>query len=66
MIPRNTAREPITEQTIADVETEIKQAAENIRRNDLPKRCTAENCSKCHFGHLCLSRAEQKTILNGG
>ena len=62
----NTARKPITEQTIADVETEIRQAAENIRRNNLPKRCTAENCSKCHFGHLCLSRAEQKMILNGG
>lgn len=56
----NTAREPITEATITGVESEIKQAADSIRRNDLPKKCSKENCSKCRLGHLCLSRAEQK------
>ena len=56
----NTARESVTEGLIENVETEIRQAADSIRKNDLPKRCSKESCSKCHLGHLCLSRAEQK------
>lgn len=56
----NTAREPVTSATLEGVETEIKQAADSIRRNDLPRKCSKENCSKCRLGHLCLSRAEQK------
>lgn len=56
----NTAREPVTEKLTVDVETEIKQAADSIRRNDLPKSCSKENCTSCHLGHLCLSRGEQK------
>ena len=57
----NYARESVTEGLIEGVEAEIKQAADSIRRNDLPRRCCKENCSKCRLGHLCLSRAEQKT-----
>ena len=55
----NTAREPVTATTLEGVETDIKQAAASIRRNDLPRRCSKENCSKCRLGHLCLSRTEQ-------
>lgn len=56
----NTARQPVGADLIEGVEAEIKQAADSIRRNDLPRRCSKENCSKCRLGHLCLSRAEQK------
>lgn len=56
----NTAREPVTTATVEGVESEIKQAADSIRRNDLPKNCSKENCSKCRLGHLCLSKADQK------
>lgn len=59
----NTAREPVTEGLIENVESEIRQAADSIRKNDLPKRCSKESCSKCHLGHLCLSRAEQKKYV---
>lgn len=59
----NTAREPVTDATIAGVETEIKQAADSIRRNDLPRRCSKESCSKCRLGHLCLSKTEQKKYI---
>lgn len=59
----NTAREPVTADLATAVETEIRQAADNIRRNNLPRRCSAENCSKCHLSHLCLSKAEQKKTL---
>ncbi len=56
----NTARESVRENLTESVETEIRQAADSIRRNHLPKRCSKENCSKCRLSHLCLSRAEQK------
>lgn len=54
----NTAREPVTATTLEGVETEIKQAADSIRRNDLPKHCSKENCLKCRLNHLCLGRKE--------
>lgn len=56
----NTARQPVSADLIEGVEAEIKQAADSIRRNDLPRKCSKENCSKCRLGHLCLSRTEQK------
>lgn len=56
----NTAREPVGADLIEGVETEIKQAADSIRRNDLSRRCSKESCSKCRLGHLCLSKTEQK------
>lgn len=59
----NSAREPVTDSLLTDVETEIQQAAENIRKNNLPRRCNRENCSKCHLSHLCLSRTEQREYI---
>lgn len=61
----NTAREPVTANLATTVETEIRQAADNIRKNNLPRRCSAESCSKCHLSHLCLSKAEQKNYIGG-
>lgn len=56
----NTARELVTTATVEGVEAEIRQAADSIRRNDLPKNCSKESYSKCRLGHLCLSKADQK------
>lgn len=56
----NSAREPVGADLIEGVATEIRQAADSIRRNDLPRRCSKETCSKCRLGHLCLSRKEQR------
>lgn len=58
----NRATKPITDGLIADVESEIRSAAENIRKNNLPKKCSKETCSKCHHSHLCLSKREQKAM----
>lgn len=59
----NTARVAVTDSLITDVETEIRQAVDCIQKNELPKKCSKENCSKCHLSHLCLSRAEQKKYI---
>ncbi len=61
----NSAREPITAETVQGVENEIKTAADHIRRNDLPKRCGAESCAKCRMAHLCLNKSERKKYLGG-
>nr|WP_279310257.1 PD-(D/E)XK nuclease family protein [Ruminococcus bicirculans (ex Wegman et al. 2014)] len=61
----NTAREPVTTDLTTAVETEIRQTADNIRKNNLPRHCSAESCSKCHLSHLCLSKMEQKKYTGG-
>lgn len=61
----NSAKESITDNMIEEVRTEIKDAAANIRRNHLPRKCARENCSKCHFNYLCLSKAEKKDFAIG-
>ena len=61
----NNVRESITDRMIEEVQTDIKDAAANIRRNHLPKKCDKENCSKCHFDYLCLSKAEKKAFEIG-
>ena len=54
------AREEITENVITDVKKDIKVAADNIRNNNLPRRCEKEKCVKCHYNYLCLSKTEKK------
>ena len=61
----NTAREPVTADLATVVETEIRQAADEIRKNNLPRHCSKESCAKCHLSHLCLSKTEQKTYIGG-
>ena len=61
----NNVRESITDRMIEEVQTDIKDAAAKIRRNHLPRKCDKENCSKCHFNYLCLSKAEKKTFEIG-
>lgn len=61
----NTARKPITQDTVAAVKDDIREAAQHIRKNELYKKCSKENCSKCHLSHLCLSKTEQNTYTGG-
>ena len=61
----NNVRESITDRLIEEVQTDIKDAAANIRRNHLPRKCDKENCSKCHFNYLCLSKPEKKAFEIG-
>ena len=57
---QNSARNNVTENVISEVEQEIRDAADNIRNNHLPRQCSLEKCSKCHLNYLCLSKKEQK------
>lgn len=58
----NSAKEPITNTVIDEVKKEITDAANNIRKNNLPRKCNKDNCSKCHLNYLCLSKAEKKSF----
>ena len=57
---QNSARNNVTENVISEVAQEIRDAADNIRNNHLPRQCSLEKCSKCHLNYLCLSKREQK------
>lgn len=57
---QNSAKDVITENVISEVKQEIKDVADNIRNNRLPRMCSLEKCSKCHINYLCLSKKEQK------
>ncbi len=59
----NSAREPLTVTVADDVIAAIKDAAAHIRGNDLPRRCAAEKCAKCHSRNLCLSKSEQRKYV---
>lgn len=61
----NRARESITDNMIEEVRIDIKGAAANIRRNHLPRKYVKEKCGKCHFNHLCLSKAEKRAFEIG-
>lgn len=58
----NSARESITDNMIEEMRLDIKGAAANIRRNHLPRKYDKENCSKCHYNYLCLSKTEKKAF----
>ncbi|WP_295088108.1 ATP-dependent DNA helicase [Ruminococcus sp.] len=58
----NTARQAVDAALIEGIEAEIRQAADNIRRNNLPKQCNKDNCTKCRLEHLCLSKKELRNV----
>lgn len=58
-----TAKEALSGTAADDVTAGIRDAAAHIRSNDLPRRCSAEKCSKCHLRHLCLSKTEQRKYV---
>ena len=52
-------RQRVTEGLLEDVSRDIRDAATNIRRNDLPRKCSKDKCQKCYLNYLCLSKAEK-------
>ena len=52
-----------SKEIIEEVKKDIKDAATNIRANNLPRKCNKENCSKCHLNYLCLGKQEKKQLL---
>ena len=53
-------RERVTDELLTNVKKDIKNAANKIRTNDLPRDCSSEKCSKCYLNYLCLTRKEKR------
>jgi len=53
-------RQRVTEGLLDDVGRDIREAAANIRKNDLPRKCSKEKCQKCYLNYLCLSKTEKQ------
>ncbi|SDB53891.1 ATP-dependent DNA helicase [Butyrivibrio sp. INlla16] len=52
-------RQRVTDSLMTDVVTEIKDAANNIRNDDLPRNCSREKCKGCYLNYLCLNKQEK-------
>lgn len=61
---QNSASDIITPDVITAVTEDIKHAADHIRNNHLPRKCSKEKCSRCHLNYLCLGKKEQKEYVN--
>lgn len=61
---QNSASDTITPDVITAVTEDIKNAADHIRNNHLPRKCSKEKCSRCHLNYLCLGKKEQKKYVN--
>lgn len=55
-----TDRQRVTDNLLTNVENDIREAAEKIRANDLPRKCTKEKCKKCYLNYLCLTNKEKR------
>ena len=53
-------RQRVTEGLLDNVSRDITDAASNIRKNDLPRKCSKEKCQKCYLNYLCLSKKEKQ------
>ena len=61
---QNSASDIITPDVITAVTEDIKHAADHIRNNHLPRKCSKEKCGRCHLNYLCLGKKEQKEYVN--
>ena len=53
-------RQRVTDSLMTDVVSDIKNAANNIRKDNLPRECSAEKCKSCYLNYLCLSKKEKR------
>ena len=53
-------RQRVTEGLLDNVSRDIRDAASNIRKNDLSRKCSKEKCQKCYLNYLCLSKKEKQ------
>lgn len=56
------AQDEVSVDMVVNVENEIREAAGQIRANQLLKECDEKKCSECHLSDLCLSKDEQKRL----
>ncbi len=53
-------RQRVTKGLLDEVGKEIRDAANQIRKNKLPRKCSKEKCKTCYLNYLCLSRKEKR------
>lgn len=53
-------RQRVTDEMMGNVVNDIRDAANNIRRNNLPRKCLKEKCQQCYLNYLCLRKQEKK------
>lgn len=53
-------RQRVTEGLLDNVSRDIRDAASNIRKNDLSRKCSKKKCQKCYLNYLCLSKKEKQ------
>ena len=53
-------RQRVTDNLLDEVSHEIRDAADNIRKNNLPRKCSKEKCKNCYLNYLCLTRKEKQ------
>lgn len=55
-------RQRVTEGLLDNVSRDIRDAASNIRKNDLSRKCSKEKCQKCYLNYLCLSKRKSRNM----
>ena len=53
-------RQRVTDSLMTDVVADIKNAANNIRKDKLPRKCSKEKCTTCYLNYLCLNKKEKR------
>lgn len=53
-------KERVTDDLLDNVSRDIRNAAVNIRGNNLPRQCSKEKCKDCYLNYLCLSKKEKQ------
>lgn len=53
-------RQRVTDSLMTDVVSDIKNAANNIRKDNLPRKCSKEKCKNCYLNYLCLNKQEKR------
>lgn len=52
-------RRRVTDELMSNVEKDIRDAATQIRANNLPRKCSIDKCKTCYLNYLCLSKNEK-------
>lgn len=53
-------RQRVTDSLMTNVVEDIRNAANNIRQNNLPRKCSKEKCKNCYLNYLCLNKQEKR------
>ena len=53
-------RQRVTDSLLTDVANDIRKAADDIRNDNLTRKCSKEKCKSCYLNYLCLSQKEKQ------